>query len=82
MCNEARKTLGECRAAVPVWIMPLSRVIESFDIATTRFDVVIIDEASQSDVLGLVALNGSRSSDKAPINKSAIDAREYAPAQR
>jgi very-short-patch-repair endonuclease len=54
--EEARKTLGECRAAVPVWIMPLSRVIESFDLATTRFDVVIIDEASQSDVLGLVAL--------------------------
>jgi hypothetical protein len=53
--EEARKTLIECRNAVPVWIMPLSRVVESFDIATTRFDVVIIDEASQSDVLGLVA---------------------------
>jgi hypothetical protein len=35
--------------------MPLSRVVECFDLATTRFDVVIIDEASQSDVLGLVA---------------------------
>jgi hypothetical protein len=53
--EEARKTLIECRQAVPVWIMPLSRVVESFDIATTSFDVVIIDEASQSDVLGLVA---------------------------
>ncbi len=53
--EEARKTLAECRQAVPVWIMPLSRVIESFDLATTQFDVVIIDEASQSDVLGLVA---------------------------
>lgn len=53
--DEARKTLAECRHAVPVWIMPLSRVVESFDIATARFDVVIIDEASQSDVLGLVA---------------------------
>ncbi|MGH2897300.1 MAG: DEAD/DEAH box helicase, partial [Solirubrobacteraceae bacterium] len=53
--EEARKTLVECRGAVPVWIMPLSRVVESFDIATTRFDVVIIDEASQSDVVGLVA---------------------------
>ena len=52
--EEARKTLVECRQAVPVWIMPLSRVVESFDLATTRFDVVIIDEASQSDVLGLV----------------------------
>ncbi|MEN8182144.1 MAG: AAA domain-containing protein, partial [Myxococcota bacterium] len=53
--EEAKKTLAECRSAVPVWIMPLSRVVECFDLATTRFDVVIIDEASQSDVLGLVA---------------------------
>jgi very-short-patch-repair endonuclease len=53
--EEAKKTLAECRSAVPVWIMPLSRVVECFDMATTRFDVVIIDEASQSDVLGLVA---------------------------
>ena len=37
-----------CRSAVPVWIMPLSRVVESFDLATTRFDVVIIDEAQRS----------------------------------
>ncbi|NRA04392.1 MAG: AAA family ATPase [Myxococcales bacterium] len=53
--EEAKRTLAECRSAVPVWIMPLSRVVECFDLATTRFDVVIIDEASQSDVLGLVA---------------------------
>jgi very-short-patch-repair endonuclease len=53
--EEAKKKLIECRGAVPVWIMPLSRVTECFDLATTRFDVVIIDEASQSDVLGLVA---------------------------
>jgi very-short-patch-repair endonuclease len=36
--------------------MPLSRVVENFDPRTTRFDVIIIDEASQSDVLALVAL--------------------------
>ena len=53
--EEAKKTLIKCREAVPVWIMPLSRAVESFDIATTQFDVVIIDEASQCDVLGLVA---------------------------
>ncbi|MEE8074136.1 MAG: AAA domain-containing protein [Candidatus Binatia bacterium] len=53
--EEAKKTLIKCREAVPVWIMPLSRVVESFDTATTQFDVVIIDEASQCDVLGLVA---------------------------
>src|SRR5262249_43901137 len=34
----------------------LSRVAENFDPLTTRFDVVIIDEASQSDVTGLLAM--------------------------
>lgn len=52
---EARKLLRECRDAVPVWIMPMSRVLENFDISKNKFDVVILDEASQSDVLGLVA---------------------------
>ena len=53
--EEAKNTLIKCREAVPVWIMPLSRVVESFDVSNTPFDVVIIDEASQCDVLGLVA---------------------------
>jgi very-short-patch-repair endonuclease/DNA polymerase III delta prime subunit len=53
--EEAKQALVACRAAVPVWIMPLSRVMESFDLQETRFDVVILDEASQSDVLGLTA---------------------------
>jgi len=54
--TEAANKMNECRGAVPVWVMPLSRVVENFDPRTTRFDVVIIDEASQSDVLALVAL--------------------------
>jgi very-short-patch-repair endonuclease len=53
---EARKLMNQCRGAVPVWIMPMSRVVDSFDPATTSFDVVIIDEASQCDLGGLVAL--------------------------
>jgi len=48
--------MSECRGAVPVWVMPLSRVVENFDPRVTRFDVVIIDEASQSDVMALLAL--------------------------
>ena len=52
---EASRKMSECRGAVPVWIMPLSRVVDNFDPRTTRFDVVIIDEASQSDVMALVA---------------------------
>ena len=51
--KEARKTLLECRQAVPVWIMPISRVLESFDLNTTKFDVLIVDEASQSDIRAL-----------------------------
>ena len=53
---EAAKKMSECRSAVPVWVMPLSRVVENFDPRTARFDVVIIDEASQSDVMALAAL--------------------------
>lgn len=52
---EAARKMNECRSAVPVWVMPLSRVVDNFDPRTTRFDVVIIDEASQSDVMALIA---------------------------
>jgi len=52
---QARRQLASCRTAVPVWIMPLSRVFESFTPGTTPFDVLILDEASQSDLTGLAA---------------------------
>ncbi|MCH8042440.1 MAG: DUF559 domain-containing protein [Planctomycetes bacterium] len=35
--------------------MPLARLVENFDFSVTEFDVVIIDEASQCDVMGLLA---------------------------
>jgi very-short-patch-repair endonuclease len=44
------------KGAVPVWIMPLNEVAEAFDPRTTRFDVVIIDEASQCDPTAMFAL--------------------------
>jgi very-short-patch-repair endonuclease len=50
----ARELLAKARDAVPVWIMPLNRVAESFDPRQNRFDVVIVDEASQADVSGLL----------------------------
>ncbi len=53
---EANRLMSRCRNSVPVWIMPMSRVADNFDPRTTRFDVVIVDEASQSDVMGLLAL--------------------------
>jgi very-short-patch-repair endonuclease len=54
--RHARQLLADARHAVPVWIMPLNRVYESFDPREKKFDVVIIDEASQSDVTALAAL--------------------------
>jgi very-short-patch-repair endonuclease/DNA polymerase III delta prime subunit len=57
---EANRKMKECKNAVPVWVMPLARVVENFDFRTTRFDVVIIDEASQSDVMALLAFAVAR----------------------
>ena len=56
LLGEARKLMSECRSAVPVWIMPLTRVAETFNPVQTKFDVVIIDEASQCDLMGLIAI--------------------------
>lgn len=53
---EARKLMPACQSAVPVWIMPLSLVARNFDMSRNRFDVVIIDEASQADITALVAV--------------------------
>jgi very-short-patch-repair endonuclease/superfamily I DNA/RNA helicase len=56
LLSEARKLMTRCTDAVPVWIMPISLVAEHFDPATSRFDVVIIDEASQADLNALIPL--------------------------
>lgn len=54
--TEARNLMKLSAKAVPVWIMPLAVAAENFDPTTTRFDVVIIDEASQADLNALVAI--------------------------
>lgn len=53
---EARKLMPVCQTAVPVWIMPTYRVVDSFTPSENRFDVVIVDEASQADIMALTAL--------------------------
>jgi very-short-patch-repair endonuclease len=52
----ARREMSVAKGAVPVWIMPLNEVAESFDPRRTRFDVVVIDEASQCDPTAMFAL--------------------------
>jgi very-short-patch-repair endonuclease len=56
LIEEARKSLTNAKSSVPIWIMTLSRVYDSFDARDKKFDVVIIDESSQSDVTALAAL--------------------------
>jgi very-short-patch-repair endonuclease len=46
--RNAREHMNECRAAIPAWVMPLYRVAETIRPGTDLFDVVIVDEASQS----------------------------------
>lgn len=53
---EARRLMTGCQKAVPAWIMPVSTVMNSMDPGNTRFDVIIIDEASQSDIRALPIL--------------------------
>ena len=52
----ARDAMGRCHAAVPCWIMPTWRVAEQLPAELGAVDLVIIDEASQSDVTELPAL--------------------------
>ncbi len=56
LLRESRKLMKKCSEAVPVWIMPISIMAESFDPQVTKFDVVIIDEASQADINALIPL--------------------------
>jgi very-short-patch-repair endonuclease len=54
--RDARSAMEKSYAAVPCWIMPSWRISESLPAALGSFDVVIIDEASQSDITALPAL--------------------------
>lgn len=58
---QAREALPAAMGAVPVWIMPIYRVLENFDPRVSElFDVVVVDESSQCDLLtlGVLALGG------------------------
>jgi len=54
---ELRNAMNEAKDAVPVWIMPIHKVITSFrPAAEPPFDVIIIDEASQVGLLEVIVL--------------------------
>jgi len=55
--RDARLELQKARNAVPVWIMPFNKVIESFPSFREPFDLVIVDESSQIDIFGILAFS-------------------------
>lgn len=54
--RNAREAMTKAYKAVPCWVMPQWRVSEAIPAEVGLFDLVIIDEASQSDIWALPAL--------------------------
>jgi len=54
--QDAREAASEAHAAIPCWIMPHHRVSETLPARMGLFDLVIVDEASQSDLSALPAI--------------------------
>lgn len=54
--KDARRAMERAYKAVPCWILPQWRVSETIPPEIGLFDLVIIDEASQSDIWALPAL--------------------------
>lgn len=50
---EAKRLMAKCQKAVPVWIMTLNSVMNNMVPGRNKFDVMIVDEASQADVTSL-----------------------------
>lgn len=72
----AQKEMENCKDVIPVWIMPINRVIENISPYGDLFDVVIVDESSQSDISALtVLMRGERAvivGDEKQISPEAI----------
>jgi very-short-patch-repair endonuclease len=54
--GDARRAIENCYSAVPCWIMPTWRISEQLPPEIGSFDLVIVDEASQSSIDALPAL--------------------------
>ncbi len=52
----ARKLMVKCQEAVPAWIMPVNKALESLNPSVNNFDIIIVDEASQSDISALAII--------------------------
>jgi hypothetical protein len=54
--RDARAAMAECYDAIPCWIMPSWRVAEQLPADLASFDLVVMDEASQSDIREIATL--------------------------
>ncbi|MDD3223281.1 MAG: AAA domain-containing protein [Clostridium sp.] len=52
----AQKEMEQCRDSIPVWIMPVNKIIENIKLTKNLFDVIIFDESSQCDIFSICAL--------------------------
>lgn len=50
---EAKQLMTKCQKAVPAWIMTINSVLNNMVPGRNKFDVMIIDEASQADITSL-----------------------------
>lgn len=55
--REMQEQMQKAKAAIPIWIMPVDKVIEQYPYSNTpQFDVLIMDESSQSSIISLSVL--------------------------
>lgn len=54
--SKAKELMVEVQKAVPAWIMPLNKVWANVKADTNKFDIIIIDEASQVDISAIPLL--------------------------
>lgn len=54
--RDARKAMHDAQSAVPCWVMSHAKVSETLPAQLGSFDLIIVDEASQSDLWALPAV--------------------------
>ena len=78
--RDARKAMERANQAIRCWIMPHWRVSESLPSELALFDLVIVDEASQSDLWALPAMLRAKKllvvGDNKQVSPSAIGVKE------
>lgn len=78
--QDARKAMSRANRAIRCWIMPHWRVSESLPAELALFDLVIIDEASQSDLWALPSILRAKKilvvGDNKQVSPSAVGVKE------